>query len=179
MVILAVSIIILAIVILWQSSKLLKKGGLPGGKLIYADTHLWKSVITPLFDQELGLTGKPDYMIKKGKQVIPVEIKSGSGNSLPSESHLFQLTAYCYLIQKEFHQKPAYGIIHYTPVGEKQPNHDNQTYAINYTKQLESNLLTIIKQMRAFENRNFIPRSHHSPTRCKRCGYRAKCDQRL
>lgn len=179
MVILAVTIIILALVAIWQSSRLLKKEGLPEGKLVYSDTHLWQSVVTPLFDQELGLTGKPDYIIKKGHEIIPVEIKSGGGNSTPRDSHIYQLAAYCYLIQKTFEQRPAYGIIHYTCGNEKSIKNNSQTYTINYTKQLETTLLTAINQIRSSENHREIPRSHHSPSRCKRCGYRTNCDQRL
>jgi hypothetical protein len=70
MVILAISILILAMLVIWQSSVFIKKEGLPGGKLIYADHRQWKSVTTPLFDRALGLTGKPDYIVNQGRQFI-------------------------------------------------------------------------------------------------------------
>lgn len=178
MVILAVAILILAIIAIWGSSILLKKKGLPEGKLIYADTHQWQSVVNPLYDSDLGLTGKPDYIIKKGYQIIPVEIKSGGRNSTIPDSHIYQLTAYCYLIQKEYHQRPSYGIIHYTSGNPEHSNTDH-TYAINYTKQLETSLFTAIKLMRSSQYHHETPRSHQSPGRCKRCGYRSNCDQRL
>lgn len=179
MVILALVILTLAIITIWVSSRLLKKEGLPEGKLIYADTHLWQPTVTPLFDRELGVTGKPDYIVKKGHQIIPVEIKSSRGNSTLPDSHIYQLAAYCYLIQKEYHQKPTCGIIHYTSGTHQKSNTGGQTYAINYTKELESGLLTTIKQIRSFENSHEPARSHHSYWRCKRCGYHSNCDQRL
>lgn len=179
MVILAIFILLLAVVIIWQSSTLIKKKGLPEGRLIYSDHSQWKTVTTPLFDRALGLTGKPDYIVKNGRQFIPVEIKSDNGKSSIPDSHIFQLAAYCYLIDNEFHQRPTYGIIHYAPTGLKQENQNPRTYAINYTKSLESTLFSTIEQIRAVDHHQEIPRSHQSPARCKRCGYRSTCDQRL
>jgi len=179
MVILAFAILILAILAIWGSSIMLKKEGFPKGRLIYADTTRWQSTIKPFFDQELGLTGKPDYILKNGNQIIPVEIKSSSRNSTPPDSHIYQLAAYCYLIQKEYHQKPTYGIIHYTSTSNEQQKPDQHTYAINYTKELETRLYTSIKQIRTFENSLQPNRSHQSPRRCKRCGYRTHCEQKL
>ncbi len=179
MVILAIAILVLAVIIIWQSSRLIKKEGLPEGKLIYSDHRQWESVNKPLFDRAIGLTGKPDYIIKKGKQFIPIEIKSGNNKPSIPDSHVFQLAAYCYLVDKEFHQRPTYGIIHYAPHNNNQQNQGQRTYAINYTKSLESTLVATIEQMRSIDHRQEMFRSHQSPARCKRCGYRLTCDQRL
>jgi len=61
----------------WQSGRQRKAAGLPGGRVIYTDTHGWGEVEKPLFYQALGLTGKPDYLIQQHGQIIPVEVKSG------------------------------------------------------------------------------------------------------
>lgn len=179
MVIFALAILILAIIVIRGSSILIEKQGLPQGKLIYTDTHQWQSIVKPLFDRELGLTGKPDYIIRNGREIIPVEIKSFRGNSTPLDSHVFQLAAYCYLIHKEFDQRPPYGIIHYTPGNEKYNSSASQTYAIDYSKKLETRLLNTIEQMQSIDTSLPPSRSHQTAWRCKRCGYRSNCDQRL
>ncbi|MBN1537885.1 MAG: Dna2/Cas4 domain-containing protein [Anaerolineales bacterium] len=177
--ILALAILILAIIAIWGSSRLLQIQGLPKGKIIYTDTHLWQSVVTPLFDPELGLTGKPDYIVRKGNLIIPIEVKSSYGNSSPTPSHILQLAAYCCLIQKTYHQRPPHGIIHYTVGNKKNRSINSQTYKINYTKKLETSLIETINQMRSLENQHQIKRSHNAVRRCNRCGYRLKCDQKL
>lgn len=179
MVILAIVIFISGLIVLWVSSNQAKKEGLPNGKLIYADTNLWHKVTTPLTDLKLGLTGKPDYIIKQGNQFIPVEVKKGNENSKPTESHIYQLAAYCFLIQTIYNQRPHYGIIHYESANLGQQKNQCNTFIINYNNDLEKSLMNIIRRMRSLENCTQVPRSHHSPARCKHCGYDQICDQKL
>ena len=168
----AIALILTALVLLWQSSRAQKTAGLPGGRVIYTDTRAWgNKVETPLYDGILGLTGKPDYLVEKNGRIIPVEVKSGRaprGNA-PYDSHIYQLAAYCVLVEKSMHTRPPYGIIHY----------ENQTFAIDYTPALESALLDILAEMRRDERRAEIARSHDSQARCAHCGFRNTCDQKL
>jgi CRISPR/Cas system-associated exonuclease Cas4 (RecB family) len=39
--------------------------------------------------------------------------------------------------------------------------------------------LTLLENMRAKNYLEEIPRSHESPARCRNCGFRSVCDQRL
>ena len=87
----------------------------------------------------------------------------------PYDAHIFQLAAYCLLVQRHYGKRPAYGILHYP----------NRTFAIDYTARLEEQLLRLLEEMHAQERRKDLPRSHDSPARCSRCGYRLICDQRL
>lgn len=179
MIIFAFIIFILGLIFLWQSKILLKNEGLPEGQIIYSDTHLWNKVTTPLFDHDLKLTGKPDYIIQSGKQFIPIEVKSGNPNSTPTEGHILQLAAYCCLIQKKYHQRPKYGIIHYTQPANSKKSKESTTYQIEYTHDLENRLLSVIRQIQSIENSKEACRSHHSPNRCNRCGYQHICEQKL
>lgn len=159
----------LALVLLWQSWLRQRAAGLPGGRVIYTDTKEWGAVEKALFDPVAGLTGKPDYLVKKGRAVLPVEVKSGRTPKAPYDAHIYQLAAYCLLVEREYGVRPPYGIIHY-------PKH---TFAVDYTPGLESALLDILGDMRASENRGEAHRSHDEAARCGGCGYRHECDQRL
>jgi CRISPR-associated exonuclease Cas4 len=166
---LALALFILAMILLWQSGRQQQKTGLPGGRVIYTDTRAWGEVEKPLYDAELHLTGKPDYLVEHNGQLIPVEVKSGRTPKAPYDSHIYQVAAYCLLVERTYGKRPPYGLIHY-------PNRD---FAIDYTPALESALLDILAEMRRDEYRSEIDRSHEEPGRCAHCGFNQVCDQRL
>ena len=167
--ILALLLTLLALFLLWQAARQRKAAGLPGGRVIYADTRAWGAVEKPLYDAELGLTGKPDYLVESGKAIIPVEVKSARVGTAPHDSHIYQLGAYCLLVQRSTGKRPPYGILHYP----------NRTFAIDYTPALEAALLDMLVEMRQCEKKREADRSHDQPARCARCGFRSACDQRL
>jgi CRISPR-associated exonuclease Cas4 len=166
---LAFTLILLAMALVWISSRQRRSAGLPGGRVIYTDTRAWGTVEKPLFDPLAELTGKPDYLVEQNGKIIPVEVKSGRTPEAPYDSHIFQVAAYCYLVEKAYGKRPPYGIIHY-------PNRD---FAIDYTRQLESSMLDVVANMRRDEHRAGVDRSHEEEHRCARCGFRGTCDQRL
>jgi CRISPR-associated exonuclease Cas4 len=163
------TLILFALLLFWQSSRQRREAGLPGGRVIYTDTRAWDEVEKPLFSNELGLTGKPDYLVEQNGKLIPVEVKTGRVPDAPYDSHIFQLAAYCLLVEKTYGKRPPYGIIHYS----------NRDFAVDYTPQLESALLDHLADMRRDELRKDVPRSHEDAERCRRCGFRKVCDQSL
>jgi CRISPR-associated exonuclease Cas4 len=165
----ALFLFIAALILLWLSSRQRRQAGLPGGRIIYTDTRAWGEVEKPLYDAQLGLTGKPDYLVEQNGQIIPVEVKSGRAPDAPYDSHIFQVAAYCLLVQRGMGKRPPYGIIHY----------NDRDFAVDYTPELENNLLDALAEMRRDEARTSVARSHESPARCSRCGYRDLCDQKL
>ena len=165
----AVAILFLALILFWQANRQQKSAGLPSGKIVYSDTKDWGPVEQPYYDPLVGLTGKPDYVVKKGKQLIPVEVKSSRVTASPHDSHIYQLAAYCYLIEKETGTRPNYGILHYP----------TRTFRVDYTRQLESALLELMSEIRYQERRTVINRSHEIPQRCANCGYQENCKQSL
>ncbi|MEY2818189.1 MAG: CRISPR-associated protein Cas4 [Chloroflexota bacterium] len=160
---------LLALLFFWQSNRQQKAAGLPGGRVIYTDTRGWGKVEKPLYYAALALTGKPDYLIEKNGQIIPVEVKSGRAPEAPYDSHIYQLASYCLLVEKTYGRRPPYGIIHY----------ENRDFAIDYTRELETALIELIADMREDDVRREVARSHEQASRCKRCGYRDICEQRL
>src|SRR5512143_2316797 len=165
----ALLLILLALIFYWQSSRQRKEAGLPGGRVIYTDTRGWGKLERPLYDQALGLTGKPDYLVQQGGRIIPVEVKSGRAPEAPYDSHIYQLAAYCLLVEKNYGKRPPYGILHY----------NDRDFAVDFTTELEASLLDLLAEMRRDETRKEVDRSHEQAARCARCGFRNICDRSL
>jgi CRISPR-associated exonuclease Cas4 len=162
-------LLLFAFVLFFISGRQRRASGLPGGRVIYTDTHAWGKVEKPFFDRDLGLTGKPDYLVEQNGRVIPIEVKTGRTPEAPYDAHIFQVAAYCYLVQKTTGKRPPYGILHY-------PGRD---FAVDYTPQLENALLDLIADMRIDQHHLEVQRSHEDEQRCRHCGFRDGCDQRL
>ncbi len=161
--------ILAAMVLFLISARQRESSALPRGKVIYADTRKWGAVEEPLYDPALKLTGKPDYLVEHGDEIIPVEVKSSRIQNTPHESHILQLAAYCMLVEKEYDRRPSYGILRYP----------QKAFRIDYTGELESRLLDVLADMRRLELQTSVKREHNIPARCAKCGYRSKCNQAL
>jgi CRISPR-associated exonuclease Cas4 len=167
---LSLFLFLLALILFWQSSRQRQEAGLPGGRVIYTDTRAWGAPLEqPLYNKEIGVAGKPDYLVEQKGQIIPIEVKSGRAPEAPYDSHIYQLAAYCLLVEKTYSKRPPYGIIHY-------PTRD---FAVDYTPALESALLDLLAEIRRDENRVEVNCSHAEPARCRRCGFCFSCDQKL
>ncbi|MCI0519761.1 MAG: CRISPR-associated protein Cas4 [Chloroflexi bacterium] len=169
MVWIAALLAVLSLALFWLASRRQRTLGLPGGQVIYSDTRAWGKVEAPLYAASLGLTGKPDYLLRQGEKIIPVEVKSARGGQTPLDSHIYQLASYCLLVEHAYHRRPEYGILHYP----------GRSYRIDFTAQLEADTLRLLDEMREQDRRRECPRSHQSARRCRSCGFRAICDQRL
>ncbi len=162
-------LLLLAFFLFLLSRRQRRAAGLPGGRIIYMDTRAWGKVEKPFFDGDLGLTGRPDYLVEQNGKIIPVEVKSGRTPEAPYDSHIFQLAAYCHLVHKSTGKRPPHGIIHYT----------GRDFAVEYTPELENALMDLIADIRIAEHRAEVARSHEDEQRCRRCGFREGCEQRL
>ena len=165
----ALALLFIAIIFFWQSNRQRQAAGLPGGRVIYTDTRGWGKLEKPLFYAALELTGKPDYLVQQDGHIIPVEVKSGRAPEAPYDSHIYQLASYCLLVEKTYGKRPPYGIIHY----------ETRDFAVDYTQELEQSLLELLTEMKRDQHKADIPRSHEQAVRCKRCGFRKVCDQKL
>jgi CRISPR-associated exonuclease Cas4 len=165
----AILLLLAALVVLWLAGRQRRSSGLPTGQVIYRDTGGGTSVEKPLYDPISGLTGRPDYLVEANGAIIPVEVKSSRAPSLPYDSHVFQLAAYCLLVERTYGQRPPYGILRYR----------DRSFTIDYSPALENELENLLKAMRLQQRRSETNRSHNEPARCARCGYRGICDQKL
>ena len=162
-------LLFIALLIFWISRRLSLRTGIPDGRIIFSDHGVWSKTLKPLYDSAIGLTGKPDYLIRRNGLIVPAEVKSTWAPRSPYDSHILQLAAYCMLVDSTYGQRPPYGLLRYR----------NRTFKVEYTSDLESRLLEVIGIIRRQKNKEESPRSHDNPHRCAKCGFRNSCDQRL
>ncbi len=165
----AIGLILLALMLWLFSARLRKDSGLPDGEVVYSDTGAWQRNDRALFSKRHQLTGKPDYLIRDNDAIVPVEIKSGAAPARPREGHVLQLAAYCLLVEEELGVKVPRGIIQYS----------DRQFVIQYTRELRSTLLRTLEHMRADAEAGDAARSHNQAGRCRTCGVREACDERL
>ena len=166
------ALLIAGVAALVLSRRARRSAGLPAGQVIYSDTSRWQRAERPLFSRKHQLTGKPDYLVREGRAraLIPVEVKSSRAPaSGPRHGHVLQLAAYCLLVQETEGTRPAYGLIRYA----------DQTFRVDNTPELGRALLATLDAMRRDMARGKSRRSHQDPARCRRCGVRAACQERL
>jgi CRISPR-associated exonuclease Cas4 len=155
--------------LLWRAAAGRKAAGLPRGRVTYADTGAWNRCERPLFSGAQRLTGRPDYLVQQGAALVPVEVKSGPAPRQPHAPHVLQLAAYCLLVEEQEGRAPPYGILKY----------EDEAFELDYTPALRADLLATLSSMRRDLGAAQVDRSHEQAERCRGCGYREQCDQRL
>lgn len=106
-----IGVFIVGLLLLGISFLMRRKIGVPQGDVVYSDSE--KSPGEILEAKSIPLVGKPDYILQKDGDHIPVEVKTGKTPKTPYKNHIAQLFAYCLLIGEQFGKRPAYGIIRY------------------------------------------------------------------
>ncbi len=138
---------------------------LPDGEIIYVD-DLKKAPL--LKSKKYGIWGRPDLLIKVGKDYIPVEVKTGRIPKGPLFSHIMQLTAYMVLVEENY-SIPPYGLLKYGPV----------IYKIEYEEDLKKIMLKKVEEMRKAMKTGEVHRNHNRPGKCRHCSRRDICPERL
>ncbi|NOX60525.1 MAG: CRISPR-associated protein Cas4 [Chloroflexi bacterium] len=165
---LAIFLLIASLWLFWRAQQQRRETGLPAGEIIYADASNWRQSERPLFSQRYLLTGKPDYLVETGGEIIPVEVKSThlSGDK-PYRSHALQLAAYCLLVEESYGHRPSYGIIQYA----------NKTIRLPFSDSLRQELFDMMQAIRSARSASLVRRNHDDPKRCVRCGFRHACGE--
>jgi CRISPR-associated exonuclease Cas4 len=147
------------------------RAGVPiHARVIYSDTGAWTRLEKPLFSRRYRLTGKPDYIAQdETGATIPIEVKPNRTAPQPRHSDTMQLMAYGILVEEKFGARPAYGLLKYR----------DAVFQIAFTEELRAEFLAILEALRAARRANDVPRSHDDPIKCRYCGYRDACAQRL
>jgi CRISPR-associated exonuclease Cas4 len=160
----------MAALLLFRARSLQEQSGLPDGKVIYRDSGVWYANDEALHSTQQRLVGKPDYLVeKRNGEIVPVEIKSGRAPGAPWPGHVLQLAAYCSLVEEIYGVRPSHGILQYA----------DQIFTVEYTAELQENLLDILQEMRLDSQAADVNRTHGDARRCVSCGFREKCKQRL
>ncbi|MCP5095433.1 MAG: Dna2/Cas4 domain-containing protein [Chloroflexi bacterium] len=153
-----------------QSRNMRQQSGVPAGNIIYTDTGTWFPNSDSLYAQDVRLVGKPDYLVEdENGTIIPVELKSGRAPDEPWEGHILQLAAYCLLVEEQYGVRPEFGIIQYK----------DKAFAVDYTDDLEDNLLDVLAEMRQDRYEIDVLRDHNDWQLCANCGMNRVCDQRI
>lgn len=135
--------------------------GIPDGRIMYSDLNV---PAVPLFSKRSRLIGKPDYIVRKEKHYIPVEIKSGRSLH-PHQSHVLQLAVYCQILEDIFGVFVPEGILVY----------NNVPHTIPFDPKLRFELESVMKTMRASLRNGSIQKNHQELVRCKSCSMKQYC----
>ena len=146
--------------------KIKKENKIQLGKITYSDIHKFEK---PLFSSKYLIIGKPDYVVEKKDFKIPVELKTGYYNS-PKINHIYQLAAYCHLIEENYGTFVPYGILVYN---------NSSNYNIPFNPRVRFELENIIKNMRYSIKTKNILRNHDDKKKCINCSMRENCNNVL
>lgn len=139
--------------------------GLPAGDAIYSDLSGSGKILR---SERYGLSGKPDSIIKEGRHLIPVEVKSSLAEK-PYRSHQLQLAAYGLIMEELYRTDVPYGYIVY----------GNRRHRIELDDDLRAEVLSTLDEMRHTLRSGRAQRNHNHPARCARCSFRKGCKQAL
>jgi CRISPR-associated exonuclease Cas4 len=167
--VLALSLIMVALLLLAGAALLRRRSGLPWGRVTADDVGAGRALQRPLVSRRYGLTGKPDYLIERGGASIPVEVKPGRRAREPYDSDLMQLAAYCLLVEESTGRAPPYGLLRYAEA----------SFRLDYSPSVRGRLLAILDEMRDLLDADDAARSHDDPRRCAGCGFRDSCEESL
>ncbi len=122
-----------------------------------------------LKSEKYRLRGKPDIILEKEGDPVPVEVKTGRVPEGPFFSHILQIAAYCFLVEEDMGKKPPYGIISY----------GDTEFDIEYDEDLKKLLLEKLKDMRRQLKNQDVHRNHNREGKCKNCSRRNICEESL
>ena len=121
-----------------------------------------------LRSERYGLVGRPDRIVRRGKQIIVEDKKSGRR---VFDSHRLQMGVYLLLIEEHFGVRPPYAVI----VLE-----DGRRVKIANSKELRNAVLVITGRIREGRKKLGVPQpAKGSPAKCRACGQRKHCTQRV
>ncbi len=145
--------------------------GLPAGRIVGHDVAgLEGTPSSPLLvAPRLGLSGRPDYVIRVEQALVPVEIKPRRRASRPYESDVMQLMAYCLLLEETTGVAPPYGTLVYA----------GARWHVPYTPDARRAVFRAVQEARAALRASYVPRSHTHPARCRACQVREVCGEAL
>ncbi len=155
----AVLALVVGLVLALLGRGMRRRRGLGGGKTVSLDR-------VTLTSRRLGLTGRPDRLIREGGMVIPEEWKS-SRRVWPS--HRAQMGTYFILIEDRLGVRPTHGFI---VLG------DGTRHRIENDAELRSWVIELVGQIRAARTAVTVP-IPVNPKRgqCRPRGIRGKCGQ--
>ena len=138
------------------------------GILAYSDDAGESAAL--LVDEEIGIRGRPDQIVKIDNQFIPVEQKTGKIPREPHDSHRMQLLAYLHLVSNTTGTMPDYGILRYG---------GDALFTVPWNDSEKENLATSIQEVQRLMVEGGAQRNHERIGKCRNCSRRKMCPQSL
>ena len=140
--------------------------------LVASDTGAAPPIV--LRDRELGLCGKPDYIIEEKQrgrsQLVVLEVKPNRRARRVYESDAVQVSAYALLLRSAYGDRAApFGYLRYATMAAR----------VDLTPELERRVSEIVQLIRRDRYAAIVHRSHAIAARCAGCSMRERCDERL
>ncbi|MFA5862323.1 MAG: CRISPR-associated protein Cas4 [Candidatus Thermoplasmatota archaeon] len=149
-----------------EAKQVVAESGLVQGELAYSDLDRPAETLrAPRYD----LSGRPDYIVRRGEAYIPVEVKTGRTPDKPHDSHLMQLGVYCILVEEKYGKRPTHGVLQYAQC----------SFEVPFTEAFRDKVLQTTLKMRLAEMTGNVHRIHNSPGKCRGCSRRDACTERL
>jgi len=135
-----------------------------------------------LRDNELGLVGRPDVLLRGAHGVVPVEEKRAGPGWAPGRlyrSHNLQLGGYFLLCQADprVAKRPTHGTLRY--VDDAGNGLIGGKFTIENTEELRQQVMDVLRRMRWDLHQPIVHRSHNVSARCRGCSVRRACDEAL
>jgi CRISPR-associated exonuclease Cas4 len=129
------------------------------------------AVMEPLLvDETRRLRGRPDYLLRHRKGLIPVELKPLRTSRSLYESDRLQIATYLMLVRAANPDvNVPYGVVRYK----------DTTFRVYLTEELEARCLVIADQVRAAKRATVVHRTHNAPAKCRACAHRTTCGESL
>lgn len=108
----------------------------------------------PLRSHTVGISGKPDCLIRTASGVVPVELKNASKPPACGEvypSHMIQAVAYCALVEDYMKIPAPYALVIYA---------GQQVRRVDFSEQRRRWLLDTIRQLELARERQTASRNH-------------------
>lgn len=143
-----------------------------GVEIVASDTGAVAPMI--LRDPSLGLSGKPDYVLREthggGERLVALELKPARRSNRVYESDAVQVSTYAMLLRASYgDQAAAFGYLRYA----------TGTFEIRLTPARERQVTGIVAAIRRARVAAIVNRSHDIPARCAGCAMRPHCNERL
>jgi CRISPR-associated exonuclease Cas4 len=167
------TLVVLALILFLLAARSRKKTGIPAGEVFFQDLPGQPFFGEPLRSDALGISGKPDCLVRTTDGTVPVELKNSSKPPARGEvyaNHMIQALAYCALVEDQMKVHVPYALVIYA---------GQQIRKVPFTDERRQWLLKTIHEVEVARGRLTANRNHEHRGRCVGCGVRSNCDQGL
>jgi CRISPR-associated exonuclease Cas4 len=142
-------ILVFGVLLLFVVARGKQQMGSLSGTVLYMDHGETRGDI--LYAKQYHLMGRPDFLIRKGNDIMPVEVKTGKTPARPHDNHIMQLMAYCLLVEENFGVVPPGGYIRYP----------DREFGVKYTAERREAVLSSLREIIALRKGGAEPQCDH------------------